>query len=412
MGSKKSRASVEPVDTGKSLGIPTEGKEAADEAVLRLGDFNYPFRWCPAGKFTMGSPISEQGRHIDENQHEVDLTHGFWMLETEVTLKMFSQFVRETGYVTEAEKDELGGYAIDAKTGMFLGPDKKYNWKNTGLKQTRDFPVVNVTWNDAQAFVAWMNKKFSDIAGVPQPALNAALPTEAQWEYACRAGHEHAFGEERDQDYMKDFAHLRSLTTSRKMNTLWGMDNLPWVILADQPNIFTEPAGSYKPNAWGLFDMHGNVWEWCQDWHENFDVISVVDPQGAAEGESRVLRGGAWDTDYAYARCAARAGNVPSRRFVTLGFRIVLNPFVQPEPEEKEKVEMSEAEKFYEYYDTRLDREKTELHRHNRHVERDFDSDEIHSWDREENKNLEPYRIPNDPYDRPLPKPQGWNVNY
>ena len=132
----------------------------------------------PAGKFVMGSPRSEPGHGEDEEQHEVEITRPFYLGAYEVTLGQFRAFVRGTGYQTEAEKDGKGGWGFTAEDEEFQ-QKPTYNWKNTGWERTEEHPVVNATWNDAVAFCAWLSR---------QESRRYRLPTEAEWEYCCRAG--------------------------------------------------------------------------------------------------------------------------------------------------------------------------------------------------------------------------------
>ena len=213
----------------------------------------------PAGKFTMGSPESEKGRHTNEEQHEVEIKEAFFLGIHEVRVRDFRAFVEEDGYKTEAEK------AGDKDT-----------WKNALITQPEDHPVVRVSWNDAQAFCAWLSKK---------EGKKYRLPTEAEWEYACRAGTKTRFHSGDDLAGLKEVANFG--------------------------NSFTTPVGQFKANAFGLFDMHGNVYEWCEDLYE----------KGIS---GRVIRGGGYDwCDYpANCRSAFRTWNEPSKRYAWLGFRL------------------------------------------------------------------------------------------
>jgi formylglycine-generating enzyme required for sulfatase activity len=154
-----------------------------------------------------------------------------------------------------------------------------------------DCPVENVSWNDAQGFI----KKLNEIEGVD----NYRLPTEAEWEYACRAetNTEFSFGDEASE--LGEYA--------------WYIDNS-----GDR----THPVGTKKPNAWGLYDMHGNVIEWCQDWYADYPSNSVTDPKGPSKGEYRVLRGGSWLINARRIRSADRFRNDPNYRYLGIGFRV------------------------------------------------------------------------------------------
>jgi formylglycine-generating enzyme required for sulfatase activity len=216
----------------------------------------------PVGTFTMGSPESEEGRYTNEDRHEVEIKEPFFLGTHEVRVRDFRAFVADAGYQTEAER------AGDKDT-----------WKNQPT-QADDHPVVKVSWNDAQAFCAWLSRK---------EGKKYRLPTEAEWEYACRAG-----------------------TTTRYYSGD-GVEGLREV--ANVGSNSTTPVGQFKANAFGLFDMHGNVYEWCQDLYEK-------------GGTGRVHRGGGYDwCDYPEKHCrsAFRGRYEPSSRYHWLGFRVARN---------------------------------------------------------------------------------------
>jgi formylglycine-generating enzyme required for sulfatase activity len=212
------------------------------------------FCWCPAGKFTMGSPESEAGRSSDEDQVEVTLSEGFWMAKTEVTQAQWQAVLGET-------------------PSKFIGANR---------------PVENVSWDDAQEFLTKLNAIVGD-----SDRRKMVLPTEAQWEYAARAGE----------------------TGPYSGGTV---EEVAWY--ADNSGSGTHEVATKRPNAWGLHDMHGNVREWCADWYED-ELEGGVDPHGAAPGSNRGLRGGSWGRDAFGSRVAFRLGDVPSSRGSGIGFR-------------------------------------------------------------------------------------------
>jgi formylglycine-generating enzyme required for sulfatase activity len=217
------------------------------------------FALIPAGKLVMGSPQSEEGRSKDEEQHEVEIKQPFFLGIHEVRVRDFRAFVQDDGYKTEAEK------AGDKDT-----------WTNALMTQTDDHPVVRVSWNDAQAFCAWLSKK---------EGKEYRLPTEAEWEYACRAGTKTRFHSGDDYAGLKEVGNFGYYSTM--------------------------PVGQFKANAFGLFDMHGNVYEWCEDLYEE-------------GGPGRVIRGGGWDwcDSPVRGRSASRGWQGPSNRLNYLGFRV------------------------------------------------------------------------------------------
>jgi formylglycine-generating enzyme required for sulfatase activity len=266
------------------------------EAELDLGGgIKMQFVLIPPGTFTMGSPETEQGRDSNEAAHEVTITRPFYLGRYAVTRGQFRRFVMDAGYQTEAETDGLGGWGYDGASNQFKGPswDRKtgehnggtktaYTWKNRGFRQTDMHPVVNVSWNDARAFCRWLAKR---------SGRKARLPSEAQWEHACRAGTQtpYFFGD--DAEELTEYANVADGTARRKFPS-WTA-----AIRAEDGHVFTAPVGSYRPNAFGLYDMHGNVWQWCQDWYEpGLGDLGGRDPLRADQGSSaaRVLRGGSW----------------------------------------------------------------------------------------------------------------------
>ncbi|MEZ6081920.1 MAG: formylglycine-generating enzyme family protein [Pirellulaceae bacterium] len=185
-----------------------------------------------------------------------------------------------TGYVTEAEADGRGGWGINDK--WESSQKAEYTWHNGGFPQADDHPVGNVTWNDANAFCDWL----SQVEG-----RTYRLPTEAEWEYACRATSTTTYYHGNDPDEIGRFANIFDLSAQRLFpraefaNT---NDGFP----------FSAPVGSFIPNSFGVFDMHGNVMEWCADWYEQYPSTSVTDPLGPADGLSRVHREAACITQY------------------------------------------------------------------------------------------------------------------
>jgi formylglycine-generating enzyme required for sulfatase activity len=266
----------------------------------------------PAGEFKMGSPQDEKNRLDDEGpQHRVRITKPFFMGIHEVTVGQFRKFVADANYKTDAEKGEKpGAYGWNSDTKEF-GFNEKYSWRNAGFEQTDEHPVVNVSWNDAVAFCAWLSKKESK---------TYRLPTEAQWEYACRAGTTTRYYSGDDPETLAKVGNVADATLKAKI------PDWPYTIKASDGYVFTAPVGKFKPNAFGLYDMHGNVWEWCADWYgaEYYAASAADDPKGPASGSGRVIRGGGWDDVAEICRSALRSFSTPGDRFDRLGFRVSL----------------------------------------------------------------------------------------
>ena len=248
----------------------TQPQNGAERLVLTIMGVEFPFRWCPAGTFTMGSPTSEAERADDETQHRVTLSRGFWMLETPVTQAMWEKV---------------------------MGSNPSY-FKGAKL------PVESVSWGDCQEYIKQLNG-----LGVTPLGYRFSLPTEAQWEYACRAGTTAAF-------------NFGSVLNGDKANC---DGNHPYgTSTKGQYLKKTSEVGSYPANAWGLFDMHGNVYEWCLDRYGGYPSGSVTDPTGVSSGSLRVLRGGSWSLIAGGCRSALRGYDVPSNRLSDCGVRPAL----------------------------------------------------------------------------------------
>lgn len=260
-----------------------------------------------AGEFVMGSPAQEAGRRLDEPQRAVRLTRDFFLGQYEVTRGQFRRFVEETRYQTDSQRGIRGGYGYDEATGKLLGPDKKFSWQETGFPQTDEHPVVNVSWNDAVAFCRWLSQR---------EGQTYRLPTEAEWEYACRGGTTTAFCTGNDPQQLVEVGNIVDALAHEKFPERTA-------IAGSDGHVFTAPVGSFRPNAWGLYDMHGNVWEWCQDWFGPAAALPQTDPRGPEKGRDKVIRGGDWYHDWSFARSAQRSPIYPSLCRRHAGFRVV-----------------------------------------------------------------------------------------
>ena len=225
------------------------------------------FAWIPPGTFLMGSPPNEPERSDDETQHRVTLTKGFWMGVHQVTQAQWQAV--------------MGG-------------------NPSNFKGESNLPVENVSWDECVAFCEALGHKDSK---------TYRLPTEAEWEYACRAGATTPF----------HFGDTISVDQANyDSNYTYG---------ADKKGIHrqkTTPVGSFPPNTWGLYDMHGNVWEWCQDWYGPYPEEDLKDPQWFVGGDRRVCRGGSWGNIPGDCRSAFRIWYAPAYRYYYLGCRVAL----------------------------------------------------------------------------------------
>lgn len=237
---------------------------------LTLGEARQVFRWIVPGRFRMGSPPDEPKRHEDEVQHDVTLSRGFWLADTACT-QTFWQAV--TGSNPSAFQDDPRA------------------------------PVERVSWDDVQAFIGELKRRL--------PGLPVRLPTEAEWEYACRAG------------TTTPFSFGDNITPE-----LVNYDgNHPYA--GGNKGLYrakTVPVASLPANPWGLYEMHGNVWEWCANWYGGYVREPQVDPQGPQTGGDRVLRGGSWRHIGWLVRSATRYGFESGSRYDDIGFRLALGP--------------------------------------------------------------------------------------
>jgi formylglycine-generating enzyme len=266
----------------------------------------------------------------EQPQHQVRILRPFYMGQYNVTLSQFRKFVDSTGYKTEAEQDGRGasGYLPGEDPMFAIKPE--FNWRNTGFPQQDDSPVVNVSWNDAMAFCKWLSE---------QENRSYRLPTNAEWEYACRAGTQTVYVTGDNPDELIDVANVADVayfniifSNQLTPEAIERGSSMGMMITVDDGFAFTSPVGKFKPNAFELFDMHGNASTWCLDrFAANDYALSMVesdDPKGSPLGATRVVRGGNWQFFPALCRSAARFDNSPSEREPFLGLRVVceVNP--------------------------------------------------------------------------------------
>ncbi len=241
-----------------------EVMKAKKSFIYKRNSVEIEFVDIPAGTLTMGSPSSEVVRESSEKQHQVTLS-AFKMSKNEITFAQYDAFC----YATGRSKPSDQGWGRGNR------------------------PVINVSWEDAKAFADWMGCR---------------LPTEAEWEYACRAG------------TTTPFNTGSNLTTNQaNYDGNYSYNGNPKGLYLSK----TQPVGSYPSNAWGLNDMHGNVWEWCSDWYGDYGIGSQTNPTGPSSGSFRVDRGGSWNDIAQYCRSSLRYGRSPTYSNSSLGFRLV-----------------------------------------------------------------------------------------
>jgi formylglycine-generating enzyme required for sulfatase activity len=225
----------------------------------------------PKGTFMMGSPESEEGRCENESQHEVTISNDYYLGAYEVT---------QTQYQT------VVGNNPSCYQGALVG------------NQNADLPVENVSLDDAVEFC----KKLSELPEEKKAGRVYRLPTESEWEYACRAGSKTIYSFDDEEGLLPEYGWFKRNSSQR-----------------------THTVGLLEPNAWGLYDMHGNVWEWCSDWYGEYPKGAVSDPTGPTMGTDRVNRGGCWLYLAANCRSASRNWAKSSYQDGLLGFRVALS---------------------------------------------------------------------------------------
>lgn len=280
----------------KPTDIKWDSSEKYDyEVLIGKGSF-IEYATIKAGKFWMGSPSGEADRALDETRHEVTLSKDFKMSKYEITNAQYCMFLNENKIGSSGKWEKA---TVDANQILVYDPSKKHRYllsvtwdtknnKWVPIKGKENHPVVYVTWYGAKEFAVW---------------AGGDLPTEAQWEYACRAGTETTYSFGPDATHMDAHCWYKSNSSS-----------------------VTQIVGSKKPNAFGLYDMYGNVWEWCRDFNGPYNTNSgaVTDPAGPASGSARILRGGSWNNVPSQCRSASRYSKDPAFDTFVIGFRIVI----------------------------------------------------------------------------------------
>ena len=235
------------------------------KALALPGNQRIEMIYCEPGEFVMGSPYEEEGRDADENQHKVTLTKGFWLSKSEVT---------------------------QAQWQAVMGKNP------SNFRSDPSLPVDSVSWNDCMDFMRKLNKATD---------CGARLPTEAEWEYACRAGTKTAY-------------FWGNSLNGRRANC---NGDFPCATRERGPYLRCPThAGRYPPNPWGFFDMHGNMYEWCQDKCGDYPSHDVTDPMFDSFGKCRVMRGGCWYFGARFCRSANRIKNIPSYADAFTGLRL------------------------------------------------------------------------------------------
>ena len=302
-------------------GAALAADDAAAMKTLKAKDWTVPvpgikMKLIPAGTFIMGSGKTEADRREDEVRHEATITRPFYMGVYEVTQKQYYDIM-----LPDFDHDSWQYWRGPLHAGA------AYNYRDwrggEGGKLRPQYPMECVTWHKAVEFCKKITAREKKAGRLPKGYVYR-LPTEAEWEYACRAGSKGPYnveGDAKNKDYLKTFANVQAGETM--------------------------PVGRKKPNAWGLYDMHGNVYEWCLDWYGPYPAGKAKDPAGPGEGKKKVARGGCWTGEPGpFLRSASRYKFSPDVNFYAiLGFRVVLAPQVATEKQtEKQKVSPADAQ--------------------------------------------------------------------
>jgi formylglycine-generating enzyme required for sulfatase activity len=272
----------------------TGGQTGPSEIEAFTNTIGMRFVYIEPGSYTMGSPVDELGRGSDETQHHVTLTQGYYMQATEVTNQQFVMFLNDVN-----QRGPAGEPWFETKTVSSFSHIQGITGNFQVESGYEDHPVIEVSWYGATAMAQWLAQKES---------LDYRLPTEAEWEYAARAG------------TTTPFAFGNCLSTDQaNYNGKYPLENCPKGIYRST----TVAVGTLQSNAWKLYDMHGNVWEWCSDWYSYYSSTAVVDPVGPTGGSNHVVRGGSWYGSARYCRSAGRNYSSPGSTGSYLGFRLV-----------------------------------------------------------------------------------------
>jgi formylglycine-generating enzyme required for sulfatase activity len=291
-----------------------------------------PLRWCPPGEFIMGSPPGEPGRDEDETQHKVTLTRGFWLGETEVTQAQWRELMGETlrdqarKMIDDPRLYRMGGKDVTMRQASNAIAGKEI--ESVCAAEAPNVPIYYVSWEDAMAFCRKLTDRERAAKRLPRDAIYS-LPSESQWEYACRArtttttyaGDMIVLGEN-NAPVLNDIAWYGGNCSVGYKGRGW-TTNFPNQAF---PGKVGGPrrVGQKQPNAWQLRDMLGNLYEWVEDWSGYYPQRDVIDPRGPDKGEKKLFRGGAWKHLATMSRAARRFEDIPTIRLNYIGFRVAL----------------------------------------------------------------------------------------
>lgn len=300
-------------ETSAAIGLPIE----------MTNSIGMKFQLIPAGEFMMGSSETDrEGQNDEFPAHRVRITEPFYLGNYEVTRGQFRKFIDATGYKTDAERDGRGGWGYTGNDARPFKRAPEFTWSHTGFEQDDEHPAVNVSWNDAVAFCKWLSRVDNEVY---------RLPTEAEWKYACRAGTETPWHHGDNPEGLAKVGNVSDATSNEKFSEWMKVNEVDRLKMGTSKHVdgfaLTAPVGHFEPNAFGLFDMHGNVWEWCEDWDkaDYYAESPLEDPRGPERGKSKIRRGGSWLHSPTFARSARRRRYAPDARNSPIGFRVVMS---------------------------------------------------------------------------------------
>jgi sulfatase modifying factor 1 len=329
---EQEKAANENAAKAASAGGPKAAGGAREASAKQItNSIGMKLTLVPSGEFMMGSGESAEKTaaffaknfgmfeatadwfKADHPQHLVRITKPFYLGTYHVTRGQFRQFVKDSGYKTDAEKDPKTNVVVWNSDGKTINLSEKHSWRKTSFEQTDEHPVVTVSWNDAVAFCKWLSKKESK---------TYRLPTEAEWEYASRAGTKTRYYCGDDPEALVKVANIADATVKAKY------PEREDTIKASDGYMYTAPVGQFKPNAFGLYDMYGNAWQWCADWYDPryYAKSPRDDPKGPESGNNRAVRGGSWEEGPRSTGSATRTEAMPTWASGNFGFRVARNP--------------------------------------------------------------------------------------
>ena len=294
---------LDPEESGLAMGEKRLA-QARESAAAKARQYVGEMVDIPAGSFRMGD-MSGEGGDSEKPVHSVTVP-AFKLGKHEVTVGQFQRFVEATGYRTDAERNADGNAGCRTYTGDGWDWTAGASWRNPGFSVGDDHPVVCISWNDVEAYVEWLSTETGE---------RYRLPTEAEWEYAARAGSSTKYHFGNSESQLCRYANHADTSTDFS----WRNETC-----SDGVGMRTAVVGRYEQNRFGLHDMHGNVWEWVQDCWNGSYVGAPADGRGWTSGDCslRVVRGGSWYHYSRYLRSAYRGGDDRSHRYVNIGFRL------------------------------------------------------------------------------------------